>query len=158
MTKIYITGGPGSGKTTYAKKLAKKMNLPCFDLDDIKWINRTENINKSRPKEERKFLLNKILQENDHWICEGVYFQDWIIPIIEHADKVIILQTPRYLRQFRITKRSVRRMLGFAQKKHKENFVSFYNLLSWSHDYEKKYLPILMEKLKSYKKPFEFIK
>ena len=39
MTKIFISGGPGSGKTTFAKKLAVENNIPHFDLDDIKWIN-----------------------------------------------------------------------------------------------------------------------
>lgn len=37
--KIYITGGAGSGKTTYAKKLSEKRHIPHFDLDKIKWMN-----------------------------------------------------------------------------------------------------------------------
>lgn len=41
--------------------------------------------NQKRPPlpEERKTLLNKILTENESWICEGVYFQDWITPVIQ---------------------------------------------------------------------------
>lgn len=38
---------------------------------------------KRPPPEERKTLLNKILTENESWICEGVYFQDWITPVIQ---------------------------------------------------------------------------
>ena len=81
MTKIFISGGPGSGKTTYAKKLSAKMNIPHFDLDDIKWEK--ASFNSERPKEERLKLRDKILSENDSWIIEGVYFKDWIIPILE---------------------------------------------------------------------------
>lgn len=83
MPKIYISGGPGSGKTTYAKKLSQELNIPCFDLDKVKWINRPNAFNLRRSKEERLALLNKILSENKDWILEGVYFQDWIIPVIE---------------------------------------------------------------------------
>ncbi len=35
MTKLYITGGPGSGKTTYAKRLAQKLDIPCYDLEEV---------------------------------------------------------------------------------------------------------------------------
>lgn len=59
MPKIYISGGPGSGKTTYAKKLSQELNIPCFDLDEVKWINRPNAFNLRRPKEERLALLKK---------------------------------------------------------------------------------------------------
>lgn len=36
MTKLYITGGPESGKTTYAKQLAQTLGVPCYDLDNVK--------------------------------------------------------------------------------------------------------------------------
>lgn len=35
MTKLYITGGPGSGKTTYAKRLVRKLDIPCYDLEEV---------------------------------------------------------------------------------------------------------------------------
>jgi len=158
MTKIYISGGPGSGKTTYAKKLSRQMGIPCFDLDEVKWINRKNAFNLRRPKEERSALLNKILSENENWILEGVYFQDWIQPVITQADTIIVLSPKRYLRQYRIIKRSVCRMIHIEPKKHSENPVALFKLLHWSHHYEKKYLPILLEKIKREKKNVTFIK
>lgn len=102
-------------------------------------------------------MLNQILSENKDWILEGVYFQDWIIPVIEQADKVIILKPPRRLRQYRIIKRSIRRMFHIEPKKHRENPITLFRLLRWSHEYEKKYLPILLEKAKKENKPVEMI-
>lgn len=33
-TNIVVTGAAGSGKSLFAKKLAKKLEVPCFDLDE----------------------------------------------------------------------------------------------------------------------------
>ena len=158
MTKIYISGGPGSGKTTYAKKLSKQMAIPHFDLDEIKWVNHKGVFNQKRSKEERIALLNELLTQNQNWILEGVYFQDWIQPVVEQADSIIILQPPRYLRQFRIIRRSLRRMLYIEPPKYRENPIALFKLLSWSHKYEKEYLPILLERIKKINKSVKFIK
>lgn len=158
MTKIYISGGPGSGKTTYAKKLSKKLNIPHFDLDEIKYINIPNTFNKERPKEERIALLDKLLKTHDNWICEGVYFRDWILPVVEQADKIIILTPSVWCRHFRVIKRSFRRLLHLEPKKHKENPLVLWALLRWSHVYEHQYLPLLLEKIKGAKKPYEILK
>lgn len=157
MIKIYISGGPGSGKTTYAKKLAKHLNIPCFDLDNVKWINDEKHFNERRSKKERAVLLNNILCNNKNWICEGVYFQDWIIPVIEKADKIIILRPSSAVRQYRIIRRSFMRMMHLVPKKHKENLITLFQLLKWSWDYEDKYLPLLIERIKYFKKPYKIL-
>ena len=157
MTKIFISGGPGSGKTTFAKKLAAENNIPHFDLDDIKWINQKNNFNVERPKEDHFKLLDKILSENDNWVIEGIYTKDWIIPILEKADRIIILKPSTSVRQWRIIKRSLRRMLHIEPKTHKENLVTLFKLLFWSRSYDK-YLPELLDKINKVGKKPEFIK
>lgn len=149
MTKIYITGGPGSGKTTYAKQLAKKLNIPCYDLDDVKWMNSGEKglFNQKRDEIERAQIVNDILLQKD-WICEGVYFNAWVQPIMRQADEVIILKPSVWVRQYRVFKRSLKRMLHLEHKKHKENPFTIYQLMKWSGEYDKKYFPKLMSQLK----------
>lgn len=145
--KIYIMGAAGSGKTTLAQKLAVKYQVPHFDLDKIKWEN-TATYNQKRDKVERAQMLADVLKNNTDWICEGVYFRDWIYPVLEAADEVIILQPPRYLRQYRCLRRSIRRLLKLEPSKYKESFSSVYQLLRWSHDYDTKYLPLALDKIK----------
>ena len=157
MTKIFISGGPGSGKTTYAKKLSKELNIPHFDLDDIKWINEKNCFNCERPKEERFALRDKILSENDNWVIEGIYTKDWIIPILEQSDRIIILKPSTRVRQLRILKRWLKKILGIEPKNHKENLITLFKLLHWSKSYEQ-YLPELLEKIKRINKTAEFIR
>ncbi len=155
MTKIFISGGPGSGKTTYAKKLSAEMNIPHFDLDDIKWEH--GSFNRERPKEERLKLRDKILSENDSWIIEGVYVKDWIIPILEHADRIIILKPATWVRQYRIIKRSLKRIFHIEPNPYNENLITLFRLLIWSQGYNKN-IPEMMKKVKKVNKTAEIIK
>ena len=155
MTKIFISGGPGSGKTTVAKKLSLEMNIPHFDLDDIKWEK--GSFCHERPKEERLKLRDEILSENDNWIIEGVYFKDWIIPILEQSDKIIILKTPTIVRQWRIIKRFIKTKFNPANQKNKENIITLFRLLVWSKNYDK-HLKELLEKIEKVGKKAEFTK
>jgi len=56
--KIYIIGPAGSGKTTLAKKLGKKYNLPVLNLDDIFW--KVKYTQQNSPKQ-KQALLQKFL-------------------------------------------------------------------------------------------------
>ena len=157
MTKIFIVGGPGSGKTTYAKKLAAEFGIPHFDLDSINWKNQIKCCDCERPKSERLALRDKILDGNDNWVIEGVYTGDWIIPFIEQADKIIILKTPTWIRQYRIIRRSFRRLFRLEPRTHKESLISVLKLLYWSGQYNK-YIPELLEKVKQAHKTAEIVK
>ena len=135
--KIHIIGCSGSGKTYLANALAKKYNIPHFDLDDIQWDNNAEGYGTKRPLEERNALLQEILNNNE-WVIEGVYYA-WVQQSFDEADKIYVLDMPRYLYKSRIIVRSIKRKLGMQQGK-RETLKSVYNLLKWTETFRNKNL------------------
>ena len=144
--KIHIIGCSGCGKTYLAKQLSEKYNIPNFDLDDIFWDNAV-GYSVKIPPEKRAELLENILK-NDSWIIEGVYFS-WCGRCFEDADKIYVLDMPKYLYKFRIIKRMVKRKLGLEKGK-KETLKSVYNLLKWTDKFQKQNLPEIKKMLAEY--------
>ena len=135
--KIHIIGCSGSGKTYLATALSKKYNIPHFDLDDIQWDNNAQGYGVKMPVEKRNVLLQEILA-NDEWIIEGVYYA-WVQQSFEDADKIYVLDMPKYLYTSRIIMRSIKRKIGI-QKGKKETLKSVYNLLKWTEIFQNKNL------------------
>lgn len=145
--KIHIIGCSGSGKTYLATALSKKYNIPHFDLDDIQWDNNAQGYGVKMPVEKRNVLLQEILA-NDEWIIEGVYYA-WVQQSFEDADKIYVLDMPKYLYTSRIIMRSIKRKIGI-QKGKKETLKSVYNLLKWTEIFQNKNLQEIKSILDKY--------
>lgn len=104
INKIYIIGGARSGKSFLGKQLSNKTGINHFDLDKILFI---EVGKKERNIEDRDRELNKILLSKK-WIIEGVYGENWIIPALKRADKIVWLDTPASIKLFRFLKQAVK--------------------------------------------------
>ena len=145
--KIHIIGCSGSGKTYLAKQLSEKLGIPRFDLDDIQWDNSYDGYGIKMPPEKRDRLLCDILQ-NDNWIIEGVYYS-WVEKSFEDADRIYVLDMPKYLYKFRIIKRSLKRKLGFEKGK-KETLKSVVDLIKWTDTFQDKNMPEIQKILEKY--------
>ncbi|MBR1763708.1 MAG: adenylate kinase [Eubacterium sp.] len=66
--KIIVVGCCGSGKSTFAKKLAEKTGLPLYLLDNIYWFPDASHL--ERPEFIKR--QNEIMK-NDRWIIDGNY-------------------------------------------------------------------------------------
>ena len=66
--KIIIIGCTGSGKSTFATKLQKIVNLPLVHLDNVWWKPDRTHIS----REEFDKRLEEILS-GDKWIVDGFY-------------------------------------------------------------------------------------
>lgn len=67
--KIDIIGSVASGKTTLAKRISEKFNVPYYEKDNIVW-QRTSSGDIKRSPEERDKYFNTIITGTE-WIVEG---------------------------------------------------------------------------------------
>jgi len=133
LKRIHILGGPGSGKTYLAEKLADSLNISAFDLDDIFWDSKADCYGVRASEEARDQQLQSLLRRNT-WIVEGVYYA-WLNDSFSRADLIIILIPNPWLRAWRIIKRYIMRKFGMIHSK-KETFKDFLQLIQWNHRYD----------------------
>ena len=88
MNKIIVIGCPGSGKTTFAKRLAERTGMPLYHLDAV-WHKPDKT---HIPREEFDLRLGEILL-HDSWIIDGNY-QRTMERRIEACDTVILFDLP----------------------------------------------------------------
>ena len=86
--RILVIGCPGSGKTTFAQRLAEKTGLPLFHLDSIYW--RADRTHLTR--EELVDVLRPILA-GPRWIIDGNYNGTMALRV-EACEEVIFLDYP----------------------------------------------------------------
>lgn len=88
MQKVIIIGCPGSGKSTFARKLSAATSLPLYHLDLI-W-HRPDKSTISKEKFDQR--LAEIIAK-DFWIIDG-NFQRTIETRIQTADTIFLLDFP----------------------------------------------------------------
>ncbi len=119
--RITIIGHAGSGKSTFARKISKKFNIPHLHIDEF-WFEAGGNKLKQNDKEGwervRKYIEEKVIDfiKKDSWVSDGWYSR--VQPIItEKADWVFFLDIPLHRRIFNHLKRmhSVNRNKGITK-------------------------------------------
>jgi adenylate kinase family enzyme len=105
MNKIIVIGTTGSGKSTIAKKLSDKLNVPHIQLDLLFW---RPNWRQSTDEEFFLKIENAIAQPQ--WILDGNYGKanhlTW-----KEADTVIWIDFPFWLTFYQNLKRSLARAI-----------------------------------------------
>lgn len=88
MKKIIVIGCPGSGKSTFAKRLQQKLQLPLCHLDLLFW-------NADRTTVERAVFRERLEQvlQTEEWIIDGNYASTMELRM-QHCDTVIFLDYP----------------------------------------------------------------
>ncbi|NNC96341.1 MAG: AAA family ATPase [Chitinophagales bacterium] len=127
-----VIGSSGSGKTTFAKRLAQVLSISHLELDTYHWSANWTEVS----DEEFKKKVHGFLAANDSWIIDGNYSQlrETIWP---QADTIIWLNYPFILTFYRSLKRSIKRIIlkeklfGGNVETFKRTFFSKDSILLW---------------------------
>jgi adenylate kinase family enzyme len=104
--RIQVVGTSGSGKSTTAAAVARKLGLPHIELDALHWLPGWEE----RPLDEFRALVQKAVAA-DGWVVDGNYnakVQDLVWP---RVDTVVWLDLPRSTVMRQVTVRTFARWL-----------------------------------------------
>lgn len=88
MKKVIVVGCPGSGKSTFARKLQEKTGLPLYYLDMI-WHKPDKT---TLTKEEFDEKLHRLIAR-DEWIIDGNYSRT-LEPRLQACDTAFVLDLP----------------------------------------------------------------
>ncbi|CAG7642481.1 hypothetical protein PAESOLCIP111_04345 [Paenibacillus solanacearum] len=133
MKKILIIGIVASGKTTLAKRLSKKMNIPWYELDAIVH-HRTPTGRYKRTAEEQIEVIMEI-DNRGEWIFEGTDRTSYQC-LYQMADTIIFLDTPLWKRKIRILTRFIKQKLGIESCHYKPDFLMLKMMYKWTRDFE----------------------
>lgn len=145
MKKIMIIGCCGSGKTTLAKKLSNKLNLPLIHLDKLNWRDNWQNISK---EEFDDLLWAEVIKPT--WIIDGNY--ERTIPLrLKYCDTVIYMDYSRISCLYGVIKRVVMGygksrpdMGGYCPERFDFDFIKFVS--NFNKNNRKRYYDILSSK------------
>lgn len=105
MQKIVVVGPIGAGKTTLAKALSKKLNIPHFELDSLSWLPGWQQ----RPANELMEIVDEITS-GQKWVICGNYPKLRVFTIYE-AEVIVWLDYPFILCFWQTLKRSIWKIL-----------------------------------------------
>jgi adenylate kinase family enzyme len=131
--RVHIAGGPGSGKSVAARRIAARYGIPLTDLDSLFWQPTLNRYGVRTPPAHRDRALTEVLAQ-PAWVIEGVY-HSWVRRALAEADLVLLMVTPMWVRHWRIIRRFARRRLGLERSKH-ESLSDLVSLLRWNRSYD----------------------
>jgi adenylate kinase family enzyme len=140
--RVAVIGSGGSGKSTFARKLAARTGLPLVQLDHLYWLPGWQE-----PPEDEWQATHAGLIARDRWIIDGNYGSTMVARLAA-ADTVVFLDLPRLVCLW-----SVLRRLALAGRFGRPNQVPGLSdrldraFLAWIWNYPTNKRPEVLERL-----------
>ena len=97
--RIAIIGISASGKSVFARELAKKTSLPLIHMDQLFW-----KADWKEAPEAEYFHQHEEMIQQDRWIIEG-YIEESMASRLKRADLILYLDFPGWLCALRLVQR-----------------------------------------------------
>lgn len=98
--KIAVLGYAGAGKSTLARTLGARYNIPVLHFDTVQFTPNWQE----RDREEAHRMVHAFM-ENPDWVIDGTYSKFEFERRLKEADQIIFLNFPRLTCFFRAWKR-----------------------------------------------------
>lgn len=140
MKKVIVIGCPGSGKSTFSRKLGKKLGLPVVHLDNLFWNADKTNVSKEVFDER---LEKEVVK--DSWIIDG-NFARTLEKRMKYCDTIIFLDYPVEvcLSGYEQRRGKIREDIPWVETERDEEFVEFIE------NFKDNNVPKMLELLKKY--------
>src|SRR5512146_401928 len=122
--RIHMIGSPGSGKTTLARQVAGRLQVPCYDLDAVGYEG---GAGTQRPLVTRLADVWQITMQ-PAWVTEGIYL-GWTGALFEAAGQIVWLDLPWRIVSWRIFTRHAKAELR-GNNRH-SGWLKLYRFMQW---------------------------
>lgn len=107
--RVAVVGTSGSGKSTFARRLAARLGAPHIELDAINWQAGWRDLNSHDLAEFRRRVAAAVAP--DRWVSDGNYSQVRDL-VLARATHLVWLDYPRLTTVRRVVWRSLRRAVS----------------------------------------------
>ena len=102
--RVNVKGISGSGKSSFARRLAERLGVPCLELDEVHHIG--PNWTEATPEALQASVREFIASARSGWVIDGNYEAKLGDLVLEQADLIVWLDPPLRVPMRRLWRRT----------------------------------------------------